>query len=69
MGIRRRGQLLLSEDLAGRWRAARPHHRCVAADGGAVSSLMTQLTPLFELVLVTIVICVLLILAVMLYPA
>ena len=37
--IRRRRQLLLPEELAGRSRAARPNHRRMAADRGAFRNL------------------------------
>jgi hypothetical protein len=52
--VRRRRQLLSASriDLAGRSQAARPHHRRVAADRGALSGLMTHTTPFFEFVLV-----------------
>ena len=43
------------QDLAGRSRAARPHHRRMAADRGAISDLMTHATPLFNFVLLVII--------------
>jgi hypothetical protein len=50
-----RRELRLPENVAGRPRAARTHHRRVVADRGAVSRLMTHLTPFFQFALAVVI--------------